>query len=140
MFGKEAKENRPANGPVGGGAVNIIGQGTTVQGDIASDGDLRIDGKVIGHVYSKSKVAIGPTGMVEGDVMAENADVSGTVTGTVKSEQLLFLKSTAVVNGDIIIGKLVVESGAVFNGHCKMNAGENRASKPNLAQPVESFK
>jgi len=128
MFGKETKDTRPTNNGSGANAVNIIGAGTVVEGDIKSEGDLRIDGKVKGHVFSKAKVAIGPTGSVEGDVTSENADVSGKVFGTMKTDNMLFLKGSAHVEGDVIVGKFVVESGATFNGTCKMHIKEIKAN------------
>ena len=91
-----------------------------IEGDIRSNGDIRIDGSVFGHVYSKAKVVIGSTGTVEGDVNSQNADVSGTIKGKTNVSDLLFLKSSAKVIGDIITGKLVVEVGATFTGSCNM--------------------
>lgn len=102
------------------GSINIIGQGTTIEGQINAAGDLRIDGTIIGSVTSKAKVVIGSTGQVQGDVVCQNADISGTVKGKTTVGELLFLKSTARINGDIITGKLVVEVGASFSGNCHM--------------------
>ncbi|MEY3343279.1 MAG: hypothetical protein RL090_963 [Bacteroidota bacterium] len=102
------------------GSINIIGQGTTIEGQINAAGDLRIDGTIIGSVTSKAKVVIGSTGQVQGDVVCQNADISGTIKGKTTVGELLFLKSTARINGDIITGKLVVEVGASFSGNCHM--------------------
>ena len=102
------------------GSINIIGQGTVIEGEVKSAGDLRIDGTIIGSVTSKSKVVIGSTGQVQGDVTCSNADISGTVKGKTTVNELLFLKSTARINGDIITGRLVVEVGASFSGNCHM--------------------
>jgi cytoskeletal protein CcmA (bactofilin family) len=102
------------------GSINIIGQGTTIEGQINANGDLRIDGIILGSVTSKAKVVIGSTGQVQGDVICQNADISGSVKGKTTVNELLFLKSTARINGDIITGKLVVEVGASFSGNCHM--------------------
>jgi len=51
-----------------------------------------------------------------------NADIEGEVKGKLEVAELLVLKATAVINGDIVTGKLVVEPGAIFNGSCKMGA------------------
>ncbi len=101
-------------------SINLIGAGTVIEGDIRSNGDIRIDGTVIGQVISKAKVVIGSTGKVEGDVNSQNADVSGVIKGKTIVAELLFLKSAAKVIGDIITGKLVVEVGATFTGSCNM--------------------
>jgi cytoskeletal protein CcmA (bactofilin family) len=101
-------------------SINLIGAGTVIDGEMKSNGDLRIDGSIFGTVTSKAKVVIGNTGIVEGDITAQNADISGTVKGKVIITDLVFLKSTAKIVGDIVTSKLVVESGAVFTGSCNM--------------------
>lgn len=110
---------RPAD-TNGNGAINIIGAGTIIDGEIKSNGDVRIDGTIRGSVSSKSKVVIGSTGQVEGDVVCQNADISGQVKGNTTVAEMLFLKSQARINGDILTGKLVVEVGASFTGNCSM--------------------
>jgi cytoskeletal protein CcmA (bactofilin family) len=99
---------------------NIIAKGTTLTGDMETFGNLRIEGKVKGNIKSKSKVAFGQSSEVEGSVLAQNAEIAGHVIGTVEISETLVLKSTAVIDGDIITNKLLVESGALFNGTCKM--------------------
>jgi cytoskeletal protein CcmA (bactofilin family) len=101
---------------------NTIGKGTFLEGNVETYGNIRIEGKVAGNVKSKSKVALGPSSLVQGNVMAQNADLEGEVKGRIEVTELLVLKATAVIHGDIVTGKLVVEPGAVFNGSCKMGA------------------
>lgn len=101
-------------------SINLIGAGTVIEGDIRSNGDIRIDGTVHGKVVSKAKVVVGSTGSVEGDVSCQNSDLSGTVKGKMSVSELLFLKSSAKIIGDIVTGKLVVEVGATFTGSCNM--------------------
>ena len=122
MFNKPTKENNSVSrsGESTGSSINLIGAGTVIEGDIRSNGDIRIDGTVYGHVNSKAKVVVGATGVVEGDVISQNSDVSGTIKGKTTVAELLFLKSTAKVIGDIVTGKLVVEVGATFTGSCNM--------------------
>jgi cytoskeletal protein CcmA (bactofilin family) len=102
------------------GAVTMIAQGTTVNGDIESDADMRIDGNIIGHVYCKARVVLGESGIVQGDLHAANADVFGTVNGNVNAKDTLCLKSKSTINGNIQTAKLQIEPNAVFNGQCKM--------------------
>lgn len=99
---------------------NNIGKGTFLEGNIETFGNIRIEGKVNGNIKSKSKVALGHQSHVEGNIMAQNADIEGEVKGKIEVAELLVLKATAVINGDIMTGKMVVEPGAVFNGTCKM--------------------
>lgn len=101
---------------------NTIGKGTYLEGNVETYGNIRIEGKITGNIKSKSKVALGPSSVVHGNIVSQNADVEGEVKGKIEVAELLVLKATAVVNGDIITGKLVVEPGAVFNGGCRMGA------------------
>ncbi len=101
-------------------SVNLIGAGTVIEGEVKSNGDIRIDGTVKGSVSTKAKVVLGATGSVEGDINCQNADISGAVIGKFICSEMLFLKATARINGDITTGKLVVESGASFTGSCSM--------------------
>ena len=100
--------------------MNQVGQGTTINGDVSTNGDVRIDGKVTGSVTSKSKVVVGATGMIEGSIFCQNAYIDGRVNGNIDVSEILILSKTANVAGDIKIKKLVVEEGAKFNGKCSM--------------------
>ena len=122
MFNKPNKESPAQNSKPdsAGSSINLIGAGTVIEGDIRSNGDIRIDGAVYGHVYSKAKVVIGTTGLIEGDVNCQNADVSGIIKGKTLINELLFLKASSKLIGDIVTGKLIVEVGATFTGSCNM--------------------
>ncbi len=99
---------------------NIIGKGTVLKGHIETYGNIRIEGHVIGNIKTKSKIVLGNSSQVEGDVLAQNAEVEGELKGNIKITDVLILKPTAVIHGDIITNKFIVESGATFNGGCKM--------------------
>ena len=99
---------------------NIIGKGTILTGSIETYGNIRVEGKVIGDIKTKSKAAFGHSSQVEGNILAQNAEIAGHVTGTVEVTEQLVLKPTAVIDGDVITNKLIVEAGAAFNGSCKM--------------------
>jgi len=101
--------------------INIIGSGTTLKGDILSDGDFRIDGTLIGSINSKSKVIIGTTGSVEGEIRCANGDFSGTIKANIIATEMVALKSTSKVLGNLQVGKLSIEPGAQFSGNCKMD-------------------
>lgn len=102
--------------------VNIIGQGTSILGDINSNGDIRIDGTLKGSIKTEGKVVLGREGVVEGDVVCQNADISGTIKAKITVSNLLSLKETAKLNGDIVTNKLSIEPGAEFTGSCSMGA------------------
>ena len=101
---------------------NTIGKGTFLEGNVEAYGNIRIEGKVVGNIKSKQKVALGHQSHVQGNILAQNADIEGEVKGKLEVTELLVLKATAIINGDIVTGKMVVEPGAVFNGTCKMGA------------------
>ncbi|NVN93670.1 MAG: polymer-forming cytoskeletal protein [Bacteroidetes bacterium] len=106
-------------------SINILGVGTAVKGDITANGDFRIDGSLIGNISAKGKLVIGTTGSVEGEITCQNADFSGNVKGKVNVAELLSLKSTSKIIGDIIINKLSIEPGAQFSGSCNMDSAKN---------------
>jgi cytoskeletal protein CcmA (bactofilin family) len=123
MFNNKEKKNPTAPGKgsdAANSSINLIGAGTVIEGDVRSNGDIRIDGTVHGKVISKAKVVVGSTGTIEGDVSCQNSDLSGTVKGKMSVSELLFMKSSAKIIGDIVTGKLVVEVGATFTGSCNM--------------------
>lgn len=104
------------------GVVNLIGVGTTIDGEVTSSGDIRVDGRLSGSINTKGKVVIGSTGIVDGNVNASNADISGELKGAISVAELLSLKSTAKLDGDIVTNKLAIEPGAAFTGSCSMGA------------------
>jgi cytoskeletal protein CcmA (bactofilin family) len=113
-------EKTTSNG--GGNGTTLISSGTTIKGDISSNSDLRIDGTIIGNINSNAKIVIGGSGVVEGDINGNNADIVGKTSGTIKVKELLQLRGECVVNGNIYAGKLQIEPTATFNGQCHMGA------------------
>jgi cytoskeletal protein CcmA (bactofilin family) len=101
-------------------SINLIGNGTQLIGDIKSNGDFRIDGSLKGTIQVKGKLVVGPTGSIEGQVECQNADISGEIIGKINVAELLSLKSTARLNGDIITMKIAIEPDATFSGTCSM--------------------
>jgi cytoskeletal protein CcmA (bactofilin family) len=103
-----------------GNSQNRIAVGTTITGDIESEAGFRIDGEIIGTLKTTAKVVIGKDGKIEGTLQCTSADIEGTFSGTLKVEGLLSLKSSAVIEGEVITEKLSVEPGATFNATCSM--------------------
>lgn len=102
--------------------TTLIGKGTSLKGDISSSSDLRIDGHIEGNIICQAKVIIGSSGVVEGDIQGNQADIVGEVIGTIRVKELLQLRGECIVNGNIFAGKLHVEPTATFNGQCHMGA------------------
>lgn len=99
---------------------NIIGKNTSIVGDIISEGDFRVDGKIEGTIKTAGRVVIGKTGQVEGKVDCSDADIEGKFSGELLVNNLLTLKASAKIAGDVVINKLSVEPGAEFNATCAM--------------------
>jgi cytoskeletal protein CcmA (bactofilin family) len=126
MFGNKNSTDSTGQ-PVKGMAVsNRINHGTELVGELNSDGDIRIEGVVRGTIRCKAKLAIGPSGVVEGDIICKNADVEGKILGDVEVGDTLILKATASIDGNIHTGKMVIENGARFNGVCTMGVKEKK--------------
>lgn len=115
-------KNNEAETPV----INLIGNGTMIKGDIQANGDMRIDGTLKGSLNAKGKVVIGTTGNVDGEITCQSADFSGVVKANIVVNDLLIIKSTAQVTGEIKVGKLAIEPGARFTGNCIMTDGGAR--------------
>ena len=124
---KKTKEIEPQ-----GSNQNRINDGTCLKGDITSNGYFRIDGTIEGNVKTPSKVVIGKTGVIIGTLSCKNADIEGKVKGIIDISGTLSLKSTAHIEGEVVIGKLAVEPGAVFNATCLMKGSkkETPSKKP----------
>ncbi len=99
---------------------NSLVQGTNIEGSLQADKDIRIDGTLKGSLNCKGKLIIGPTGFITGDVTCENAVIEGRFDGMLIVGDVLHVKETARVEGDISTVKLVVQPGSIFNVKCKM--------------------
>ena len=110
--------------------INLVGFGTEINGDIKSSGDLRIDGILVGNLNVKGKVVVGETGKIKGELVCKNSDISGVVEGKITVDELLSLKSSARINGDIAVGKLAIEPGCKFTGYCNMLGMESKEVIP----------
>lgn len=111
-----AKYNEPETNT----AINLIGAGTEITGDVNSNGDIRIDGTLNGNLKTAGKVVIGETGKVKGEIDCKNSEVLGQIEGKIKVGELLSLKATAKIFGDIVTKKLAIEPGSKFTGNCNM--------------------
>ena len=109
------------------GKTNRIVEGTKIKGDIESVADFRLDGHLVGNFHSKGKLVIGPAGSVTGDIFAQNVDVEGKTEGKINVDDILNVKATATINGEVVCGKLSVEPGAKFTATCAMKSAVTQA-------------
>lgn len=117
-------------------SINLIGNGTTITGDINSNGDVRIDGTLKGNISISGKLVVGPSGNIEGNVTCQNADVSGKIHGKVTVTELLSLKATAKLLGDIVTTKITIEPNATFTGTCNMGPVVKNTSNVNETKKI----
>ena len=110
--------------------INMIGVGTTIEGSINSNENIRFDGNLNGNLNTKGKVFIGQTGTVTGEIRCKNCEVEGVVDGKVVVEELLSLRSMSKLYGEIKTGKLAIEPGATFTGKCDMGAKKETVTEP----------
>lgn len=130
-----------------GGQPNRIEKNTKIKGEIISEADFRIDGKLDGNVKTSGKVVIGKDGYIKGKVECVNADIEGSFNGELLVSDLLSLKSSAVIEGTVSVNKLAVEPGATFNASCTMKGrsgsagtGSSSSSNSSSSSSSNSFK
>lgn len=141
LFASEKKQKpmTQQNGPVPQ-QINLVGEGTTFEGTLRADNDVRASGCIVGRLEVVGKAIVAETGTVEGEIVATNADIAGNVQGEVYIEDQLVLKKTARIDGTIETDRLVVEEGATFTGECRMGqpaderADEEAPSEPEAAE------
>lgn len=137
MFGSTKKQEEskssitPSNIVTASGSLNALSKGSTVEGSIRCEADLRVDGHIKGKLNSTAKVIIGPTGSVEGEIRCQNAVIEGSFRGILHVSELLNVRDSASIDGDIFTNRLVVQSGAKFNAICKM--GGESVSQANIS-------
>lgn len=135
MFGS-SNTGKDTNKPVKGStapmpssnAFNTLVSGTSVEGTIKADSDIRVDGTIKGKLFCDAKVIIGPTGSIEGEIKCQNAVIEGKFDGVLTVSELLNVRETAQIKGDVTTGKLIVQSGAVFNVTCTMTGDKSASS------------
>jgi cytoskeletal protein CcmA (bactofilin family) len=113
IMAKEVNEMNPQ-------VINLIAIGTKIKGDLVSDGDIRIDGELLGNLDTKGRLVIGASGRIEGDIKCKSCEIAGKQDGKMFISELLSLRASSDVTGNIVTGKLSIEPGAFFAGTCTM--------------------
>lgn len=102
------------------GNFNKIIEGTKIVGDVIADQNMQIDGEIKGNITTSAKIFIGENGVVNGNLTCVEAEIEGTINGTLSIEGLLTLRNTSKINGDIFTTRIQIDEGAAFNGVCNM--------------------
>lgn len=121
---------------IDGASINLIGNGTAITGNITSNGDVRIDGTLKGNISISGKLVVGQSGNIEGNIVCQNADISGKINGKVTVTELLSLKATANLLGDIVTSKITIEPNATFTGTCNMEPVIKNISNVNETKKI----
>ena len=121
-------------------AISIIGAGMEIQGDIVTDGTVRVEGKIKGTIRAGKAVVLGKEAEVVGDIFTQDAVIGGRVTGTLVAESRLELQSTCVVDGSVRARSehLQLEEGARFNGQIEMIDGKDAKAAPAAETPKDA--
>tara|TARA_Y100000385_G_scaffold145352_1_gene150962 strand:- start:1143 stop:1571 length:429 start_codon:yes stop_codon:yes gene_type:complete len=133
MFGDKKEDKRVVSKDVF--SANTIQNGTSITGDVNSEGSIRIDGKLDGSLFTKGKLVVGSNGVISGDVVCQKANIQGRIEGKIEVKEILVLKQSAIIQGDISTRKLVVEEGAIFDGRIEMGAPKNKSIHTNKDEP-----
>ena len=121
--------------------ATVISKGVKIEGKLSCSGSIRLDGEVQGDISSQSTVIIGENGKVNGQINAENVTIGGKVTGSVRAKEKLVLDAKANLQGDVFTKIIAVESGATFNGNCKMgDSGKFSDTKDSVSSSNPSGK
>jgi len=138
MFGgKQSSNGKAATLPSGGGAgLNSLVKGTHIEGKIKAPSDIRIEGTLVGDLDCQAKVIIGPSGLVNGTVSCRTAMIEGKFEGSLKVTELLEVRDSATVEGDVTYGKIKIDAGAVLIGNISMTGGVSKAKASQKAAAV----
>ena len=117
--------------------INLIGVGTTIEGNISSNENIRFDGILVGNLTTKGKVFIGQSGKVSGEIRCRNCEVEGVVEGKVVVEELLSLRSMSRLYGEMKTNKLAIEPGALFTGKCDMGGKKGPIIEPEIRKETK---
>jgi cytoskeletal protein CcmA (bactofilin family) len=132
MFGNKKTPNSDnATSLPSSSSINTIVAGTSIEGTIDTQNDIRIDGKVDGTITCSGKLIIGPEGRVDGDANCQNAVIEGHFRGNLTITDILDVRENATIIGEIKTGKLLVQNGATLNGNCDMGQRLKSMPQPN---------
>ena len=106
-------------------AETVVGHSVKIEGDLVSEGDIKVDGIVSGSVRTSKSLFVGPTAKIEADVEAGSVTVAGNIVGNIKALDVVVVLQTGSVVGDITCKSLAIEEGAYFVGKCAMAARDD---------------
>lgn len=121
--------NNPREGSQGSATETFIGPSVKMEGNFSGEGDVVIEGILVGTLATKGDVRIGQQAVIEAEIRAKNAHISGKIKGNLHISGLLKLAGTAVIMGDVKTQMIGIEEGAVINGKLNMGTREKTAKE-----------
>jgi cytoskeletal protein CcmA (bactofilin family) len=115
----ERRRNRDVNG-----GLSIVARDLTVTGDLEAAGVIRVEGRVLGNVQAGDQVLLSEGGVIEGNLSAREAVIGGTVHGSITGSDRVEVQAEAVVEGDIVTPRLLIQEGGRVNGGVRMETVE----------------
>lgn len=122
---EEGKAQPPKRSSTSPPSLSVIASGMRVEGELVTDGVVKIEGTVVGTVRAGEQVLVAKGGIVEGDIHTREAVLGGEVRGTILAHERVEVQATSVVHGDIGTQRIMVQEGGEVNGHVRM--GDPRA-------------
>lgn len=111
-----------------------LDQGCKISGKLEFEETARIDGQIDGEVIARDGLVIGESAIVTAQITASSIIVAGTVSGEITASERIEIHASAKVSGNVTTPRLIVHEGAIFEGHCSMNAqgakGERKQLEP----------
>jgi len=141
IFNKDARaaDETRSPGPGGSSSLSIIAAGTSIDGDIETEGVIRVEGRVEGSIHAGRQVLIGRQGEVRGDITTREAVVGGKVEGTINASERLEVQSTSLINGDINTRAIAVVEGGRINGTVRITDAKEHVEPLEAETPSLAF-
>lgn len=118
----------------------IIGPSVKVEGDFKGEGDLVIEGILVGTLQTKNNLKIGQNALIQASIRANNAFISGRVKGDIIVKGKVEITGTAVIIGNIKAQIISIEAGALIKGNLDMPVGNINVDEPKLEKAAEEKK
>lgn len=129
MFGERDEQENFGTGSTSGGSAGnfntILDKAASFEGKMNFEGDVIINGRFKGEIFSDGNLVVGEDGNIEGTIEIGSIEIQGEVHGNISAKEKIEINAPAVVRGDISAPSLIIKEGAVFEGNCSM--GQNAA-------------
>jgi len=101
-------------------ALSVIAAGTSIVGELSSDGIVKVEGTVVGSVRAERQVLVAKGGRIEGNVFTREAVVGGEIRGSILADERVEVQTSSIIEGDITTQRILVHEGGEVNGHVRM--------------------